>query len=449
MREFLAKLAEEGKLLIIDKPVNPRHISSLLSQAKGPILMKNIEGYEGVSVSGGIFTSREMVAKVLNCPDRELAQGFNRLIQKSVSPAVVDSGPVKEVILRGDEVDLTRLPIPLMHKGDGGPYITGGMVIAKDILGEYGTNLGMYRLMFRSKNETGIDLVTASDLRTYYERALERGKALPVSIAIGISPALMVAATYKAPIGVSEYEIAGGIEGKPTEIVASETNDIFVPANAEIILEGEMLPIGWVEQEGPFGEFAGYQGESKWNPIVKIHCMTYRKNPMYYALSMPWENDWLLAASTEASVFRAIQCAGVKVKEVRTTIGGACFWQVIASIEKRTGEGKNALLAALSVGAVKLAIVTDDDVDIFNQDELDRALVFRVRPEHDVMVISGARANHVDPSVEAWKLPKGELPMTSKLGIDATMPEGIPKERYQLIEPYLLDAVNLSDYLGS
>ena len=446
MRKFLSDLSDSGQLLIIKEKIDPRDISAIISHAQAPVLMEKVSGYDNFSIASGFFTKRETIAKILNCSDKKVAQGFNEALEHMVSPIQVAKSPVKERIMKGIEVDLTELPIPLMHVLDGGPYITGGIVIAEDPLGEFGTNLGMYRLMYRTKNTTGIDLVTASDLRTFYQRALKLGKSLPISVAIGVHPALMLAASYKAPLGLSEYEVAGGIQGAPVELTVSETNDILVPAQAEIILEGEILPSGWVEPEGPFGEFAGYQGEVKWNPIVRFNCITLRKKAIYYALGMPWENVWLAAPSTEVSVLRALINAGIKVHEVRSTTGGACFWQVIVSIEKRAGEGKNALLSALSVGDIKFAVVTDSDVDIYDQEEVDRALVFRVRPEEDVVILKGLRAKHIDPTVEAWKLPKGELPVTSKIGIDATIPEGIPLQRYKIAQPYGLDVAHLKDY---
>ncbi len=440
MRKFIQELDRKGQLKKVDR-VNPRDISSFLSQAKSPILMQHVEGYENFRIFGGVFTTRDMTAQVLNCDPRRMAQAFNEIMKQRWAPTIQETGPVKEQIFLGDDADLTRLPIPLMHCGDGGPYITGGVVIANDP--DYGTNLGMYRLMYRKKNETGIDLVYASDLRFYYERALEQGKPLKISVAIGVHPALMMASTYKAPLGVSEYDIAGGLLGEPVPVVKSELSDIMVPAEAEIVLEGEILPIGWTEQEGPFGEFAGYQGESKWNPIVRFQAITMRRDPIYYALAMPWENDYLLAASTEAACLNAINHAGVKACEVRSTIGGACFWHIIASIDKRAGEGRNALMAMLTIGGVKFAVVTDSDVDIFDSDQVDRAMVFRTRPDKDIIIVNGARANHVDPSVAAWLLPKGALPVTGKIGIDATRPENVPKERYQLIRPYRENIVNL------
>lgn len=172
-----------------------------------------------------------------------------------------------------------------------------------------------------------------------------------------------------------------------------------------------------------------------------------KEKPIYYALGMPQENIWLQAASTEMQVLRALINTGIKVHEVRSTVGGACIWHVLVSIEKNAGEGKNALLAALSVVGVKYAIVTDSDVNIYDQDEIDRAMIFRVQPENDVIILKGLKALHNDPSVEPWKIPKGELPTTSKLGIDATIPDGIPPYRYETTQTYGMDSLDLNNYL--
>jgi len=452
MREFLAELGREGSLLKVTKEVDLRNISSLISQANGPIMFQAIKDYKQFSVVSGFFRNREILARVLNCSPRRIAQRFEAAINATVSPVTVKEAPVKEIIRQGKEMNLADLPIPLQHVGDGGPYISGAVLIADDPLREYGINLGFYRLMYRTKNQTGIAIDLDSDLGRYYERALKTKKPLPVSVAIGVHPAIMAAAAYKAPLGTSEYTIAGSLMQQPIKLTRGITNQLLIPANAEIVLEGEILPMGWVEQEGPFGEFTGYQSENNWNPTIKFNCMLMRQNPIYYALGMPWENNWLLATGTEALVLKAITNAGVKVHEVRSTIGGACLWYIIASIEKQAGGGKNAILAALSTGSVKLAIITDHDVDIFNQDELDRAIIFRVRPQEDVMIIKGARAYNSDPSVTAWsdtawKLPRNSLTTTSKIGIDATIPEDIPIERYQKAAIFREMDVTLEDYL--
>jgi 2,5-furandicarboxylate decarboxylase 1 len=305
----------------------------------------------------------------------------------------------------------------------------------------------MYRLMLRTKNETGIDLVSPSDMRVYYEKAYQQGKSLDVGIAIGVHLFEMLSAGYKAPIDMHEFAVAGGLHGNPVELVRCETNDVLVPAHAEIVLEGEILPVGWTKDEGRFGEFTHLQGDIKWNPVVRINAITHRKDAIFYALNMPWENDWLSGPAVEAAAWRALKEASVEAVAVRATPGSCCSFELIASVKKRPGEGKNAVLALLSVGQVKLVIVTDDDIDIFNPDELDWALAFRVQADQDVITLSGGRGKHLDPSVKAWTLPRDSMPTTAKMGIDATIPEGVPRSRYERVQYTYRDAVQLSDYL--
>lgn len=160
---------------------------------------------------------------------------------------------------------------------------------------------------------------------------------------------------------------------------------------------------------------------------------------------MPWENDWLAAPVTEAAGLRALRNASIKPVAIRAPIGSCGYWTLIASIRKRPGEGKNALLALLSVPEVKLAIVTDEDIDIHDPNDLDWALTFRVQANRDVIVIEGARGKHIDPSIRAWELGKGGLPTTAKLGIDATIPEGVPKKFYRRLQYYGLGRVSGED----
>jgi 2,5-furandicarboxylate decarboxylase 1 len=444
-RDVLGVLEQAGELRHVKKTVDPRHLSALAAQAKEATFFETIEGYPGWRVAGALVSTRKRLALAMGCAEADIARRFEEGIRRPIDATLVATGPCQEVVLQGDDVDLTSIPIPLMHVKDGGPYISATMVVSKDP--EYGRNVGSYRMMYRTPRETGIDLVSSSDMRRYYQRALDAGRPLEIAVAVGVHPYEMLAASYKAPIDVDEYAIAGGLHGAPVELVRCKTVDLEVPADAELVLEGELLPIGWTADEGPFGEFSHITGDVKWNPIFRVTCITHRRDPIFYMLQMPWENDWLAAPVIEAAGLQALRIASVEPVAIRAPIGGCCYWTLIASIKKRPGEGKNALLALLSVAEVKLAIVTDDDIDIFDPDMLDWAITFRVQADHDVLIIPGARGKHIDPSVRAWSLGKGGLPTTAKLGIDATIPEGVPKEQYERIRYFARDAVRLEDYL--
>lgn len=443
-RGMLGRMEAAGQLRRVTRAIDPRHVNALGNKAPAAILCENVAGYDMPCVSG-IYWTRARLAAALGWPEKELGQRFAQRIARPIAPLVVQEAACQQVVKMGDDVDLTELPIPFMHEKDGGPYISAGVAFANDP--ELGTNAGCYRLMFRTEREMAIDLFTASDLRRIYSRAFEAGRALPIAIAVGVHAFEHMAAAYKAPAGIDEMEIAGALRGAPTRLVRATTADINVPADAEIVLEGELLPNGWTADEGPFGEFAGMQGDLKHNPIFRVNAITHRRQPILQILQMPWENDWLNGPATEAACRRVLGMAGIQVAGVRATEGGCCGWSVVASIRKRAGEGRNAIAALLSLPVVKQCIVTDDDIDIDDPNEVEWAITFRCQADKDIVIMSGMKGKHVDPSVRPWDLKPGELPTTAKFGIDATIPEGIPAFRYERIVPAFAGDIDAGDYL--
>ncbi len=444
-RDCLDDLATAGELCRVRKEVDPRQIPGHMAQAPEATFFERITGYPDWRLVGALVSTRKRLAIAMDCSEDAIAFRFEESLGRLIDPVHVNEGACQEVVHEGDDVDLTALPYPLMHVFDGGPYISGTLVVSKDP--EYGPNVGSYRLMYRTPRETGIDLVSSSDMRFYDQRALDQGKPLEIAVSVGVHPFEMLASSYKAPIRSNEFAIAGGLHGEAVPLVKCKTVDLEVPADAEVVLEGELLPIGWTADEGPFGEFNQISGDVKWNPIFRVKCITHRRDPIFYLLQMPWENDWLAAPVTEAAGLQALRVASVEPVSIRAPVGMCGYWGLVASIRKRPGEGKNALLALLSVAEVKYAVVTDDDINIHDPDELDWAMALRVQADRDVIILSGARAKHIDPSVRAWELGKGGLPTTAKMGIDATIPEGIPKKFYKRIEQYGKDRVRLEDFL--
>ena len=330
--------------------------------------------------------------------------------------------------LVGDDVDLYKLPIPMSSIYDGGPMITAGVVIARDP--ELGMNSGIYRFIVKEKALTGIDIVTPNNMRLFAQRAFERKEPLPISISIGTHPFEITGSGYRAPLGVDEMAIAGGLRGEAVELAPCSTIDMPYIADAEIVLEAEILPTGWTWPEGRFGEFTRLMGGLHWNPLVRIKAISMRKDAIYYNLHMPWENTWLAAPTRYAAIRQALRTANVQVKDINVTLGGCAFWHAVISIKKGAGEGKNALLAALSVMDLKHVVVVDDDIDVNDPTDVEWAIATRVQGDKDVIVIPGARAKPLDPS-----LPQGAgvVPVGAKVGIDATIPEGIPLEHYERI----------------
>jgi 2,5-furandicarboxylate decarboxylase 1 len=443
-RQFLERLRSNRELIDIKQPVDIRHIATLVDQSEHALWFHNVIGYDIPVVSGIIRTQKRAAMGMGVANWHEIEGLLERGINKPLPPRYVETAPHKQVIQRGEEVDLFKLPVPMSSVYDGGPMITAGVVIAKDP--EFGLNSGMYRFMVKEKNLTGIDIVTPNNMRLFAQRAFEAGKPCPISISIGTHPFEIMGSGFRAPLGVDEMGIAGGIRGAPVELATCETVDLPCIADAEIVLEGEILPTGWVYPEGRFGEFTRLMGGLHWNPQVRINAVTMRRDAVYYALHMPWENTWLAAPTRYTAIRSALKTAGVQVKAINVTLGGCAFWHAVISIKKQSGEGKNALLAALSVMDLKHVVVVDDDIDVTNAMDVEWAIATRVQGDRDVIVIPGARAKPLDPSLAV--MPPGVVPTGAKVGIDATIGEGIPKERFERIAYAYADRAKIADYVA-
>jgi 2,5-furandicarboxylate decarboxylase 1 len=321
--------------------------------------------------------------------------------------------------------------------------ITAGVILAHDE--EVGFNAGVYRLLVKDRNTTGIDIVTPNNLRKFADKAFAKGEALPISINIGNHPAELIASTFKAATGVDEMAIAGGMRGEAIELAQCKTIDLPFIADSEIVLEAEIMPTGWTRPEGRFGEFTRLMGGLHWNPLVHVKAIRMRPNPIYYALQMPWENIWPSGPIYESAVRRVLHEAGVQVTAINVTPGGCCHWHTIAAIKPLPGDGKNAILAMLSVADMKHVVVVDEDIDVFDGTDVEWAIATRVQADKDVIIIPGARSKPLDPSLPPTP---GRIPTTAKMGIDATIPEDVPRERFERLSYAFAGEVSLDDALG-
>ncbi len=440
-RQLLERLRAAGQLEDIEDPVDSRHIATLVDQSAKALMFHRVVGYDMPVVSGLIRSSERMALGMGVERYADIEHKLTRAIAAPIAPVYVETSATREVTHIGDDVDLFNLPVPMSSILDGGPMITAGVTIVRD--GE-GLNAGIYRFLLKEKNLTGIDIVTPNNLRAIAQRAYAEGKTLPISISIGTHPFEFMGAGYRAPMGVDEICIAGGLRGAPVPLSMCETIDVPYIADAEIVLEAEILPTGWTWPEGRFGEFTQLMGGLHWNPLVRIKAISHRRDPIYYALHMPWEVTWLMIPTRWSQLRTALKTAGVQVKDINVTLGGVGSWHVVISIRKQSGEGKNALMAALSIGDMKHAVVVDDDIDVFNPIDVEWAIATRVQGDRDVFIIPGARAKPLDPSLPV--MPAGVVPTGAKVGIDATIPEGIPRERYERIAYAYADRVKLGSY---
>lgn len=442
-RDAIDSLREAGQLQEIDRPVDIRYLGTLVEETDKALLFTNVDGYD-MRFIAGILTSRERMAIAYGCEFGEIQAKLRHGAENPIPYVHVNSGPVREVRYQSDgEVDLYSLPVPFFAHLDGGPMITAGVIIARD--GPEALNSGVYRLMIRERDLTGIDLVTPNDLRRIAEANTVEGKPTPISISIGTSPAVTLATSYRPPAGVDELEIAGGIMGQPVRLTPCETVDVPCIADAEIVMEAEILPTGWTQPEGRFGEFTRIMGAVHWNPHVRIKAIYTRKDPIFWGLHMPWEVIWLSAAIQEASLRRSLREANINVSAISITPGGSCYFHAVIAIKARVGDGKTAAMAALAGDDFKHVIVVDDDIDVFNLLEVEWAVATRVQADKDVIIASGMRCKPLDPSLT---LVTGRMPTTGKMGIDATIAPDLPRARFQRITYAFDDEVDVKEYLG-
>jgi UbiD family decarboxylase len=422
LKRFVEALGPE-ELEIVDEPIALGDIAARLEGNPRAVLFRAV-GPERAALVGNVTGSRSRLARAFGVtPDRLLPELLARL-QRPPRLVTIESGqaPIHEVVQTGEDVDLLALPVHVQHGLDGGPYISASIDFAFDA--ERGVaNVGVRRLMLRGPNETGVDLVAPSDLRAVYEAALARGERLAVSFVIGSHPLDHVAATMRLP--VDELGLISSLRDEPTAVVKGVTNDILVPADAEIVLEGYLDERGYAEPEGPYGEFLGYYGAVKRNPVFHCTAICRRRDALFQTMTISGptmgftDSSPLIALRTEAMVWRALEAAVREPVAVYATGASGGMMNLRIAIRQRVpGEARNAIAAAFSsLANVKNVFVVDPDVDIFSDQQMDWALATRFRPDQDLVVASGLRALPLDPTV-------GSDRTGAKAGFDLTWPFG-------------------------
>ena len=424
LRRFVEGLATAGELEIHDAPVDLAGIAELLEGNPKAVLCR-AAGPERVQLVGNVMGGRARIAAAFGVKPNELLKEVQRRLRNK--PEIVEvsraEAPCQEVVLTGDDADVTELPVHLQHGADGGPYISSSIDYVIDPKTGF-TNVGLRRLMLRSRQETGIDLVAPSDLKAIYEANATAGKPTPVSFVVGAHPIDHVAGVMRLP--VDELGIVASLREAPLPVVKCVTNDIRVPADAEYVLEGYLDERGHVEPEGPYGEFLGYYGAVKRNPVFHLTAITRRQDALFQTSTIGGktlgrtDTAQLSALRTEIMIWRALEVAVREpVAVYATTSSGGAFNVRVALRQRVPGEARNTIGACMGALAnCKNVFVVDPDVDIFSDEQMDWALATRFQPDRDLIVMSGLRTLPLDPS-----LPPGAR-VGAKAGCDLTWPFG-------------------------
>ena len=382
------------------------------------VVFENIKG-KTMPLVTNVAGNRKLLAACLGVKAADLPTAFRERCQKYIPCEVVSTAAWDEVVLEGDQIDLTKLPIPLQFSVDAAPYITAGQITARDPVTGVDTT-GFHRLMLKGKNRLGVSLHSRRRLYEFHRRAEERGQSLPVAIAIGTHPLhYMGSMVYAYPPNVRKFEIIGGLFGEPYRLARCGVADLEVPAGAEIVIEGEILA-GVKEPEGPFSEFTGYASHRSTQNVFVAKRVRMRRDAMYHSVVSGMSQDHILVSciTREGEILNALRrnLPNVRAVHVPHTTCGA-FMAFVSMKKTAEGEPQMAMMATFGTELyTKYVIVVDDDVDIFNMNDVMWAVATRVRAEKDIMLIPGAKGAIIDPTSDP------ETFTLTKMGIDATRP---------------------------
>jgi 2,5-furandicarboxylate decarboxylase 1 len=423
LRRFIEELERAGEIERHDEPLDLADLPRFIEHNPQAVLLTAV-GPERQELVANVTASRRRLAMAFGVPEDGLLAEVQRRLR---SPAKIvelarEEAPVQQVVLTGDDADLTSLPVHLQHGCDGAPYISASLDFIVDPRNGQ-TNSGIRRMMLRGPKEAGIDLVSPSDFRAIYEANVKDGP-FPVAFVVGTHPIDYVSAMMRVP--VDELTLVASLRDAPLPVVKCVTNDIRVPADAEWVLEGYLDARGHVEEEGPFGEFLGYYGAVKRNPVFHLTAITRRRDALFQSMSIGGsamsftDTAQLNAIRSEVMVWRALETAVREpVRVYATPASGGMFNLRIAIRQRVPGEARNAIAAAFgSLGNVKNVFVFDPDIDIFSDEQVDWALATRFQADHDLVVIGGMRALPLDPSLQ------NHARIGGKAGFDCTVPFG-------------------------
>ncbi len=434
MRDYIAQCEEQGLLKRIkaevDWDLELSHIAKMNEERQGPaLLFENVKGHESPVLTSIVTTSRRL-AMIMGQPGEtsllEIMRHWVNTGDQRVPPKWVDNAPCKENIMKGDDIDLYKFPVPKYYPMDGGQYYgTAHYIVSKDPDTGW-VNLGTYRSQLLDKKTLGTQFIKGKHADIHLKKYQAMKKPMPVASIIGGDPMLFIMGAARLSAFVSEYEVAGAFRGAPIEVVQGETVDLPIPANAEIVVEGEVDPEAFRE-EGPFGEYTGYYSGVGTDPrnYIDVKCVTYRNNPVFCGTTVGravTDTHMTLALSYGATLWQQLhdmKIPGIQAVYCPPEAAGR-FLAIISVKTMYPGHADQVLTAAISteMGAygLKTVIVVDDDIDPTDIPRVMYALSFRFQPNRS-QVIKRGRSTPLDPS-----LPIDQRDITGRLLLDATIP---------------------------
>ena len=448
LRSFIAELEAKHpeEVARVTKSISPRYeITALLTQLERtkrfPLLVcEKVEG-SAAPVVINAQASRKLMALALDCQPKELAARFTERQGKPIAPVEIIDAAVQEVVKLGDEIDLTQVPLLTHYDVNAAPYVTAGIVVALDP--DTGVrNTSYNRLMMAGKRELRIFMAIGRHLWTLHNRMEQRNQALSVAIVVGVHPLFSLGAQAFTPSTDDEYAVIGGMMNEPLRVVNAKTVPVLVPADAELIIEGKILA-NVRREEGPFGEFTGHAVSKDERPVIEVTAITHRRNYIFQDVHAGYTEHKLMGAvPREAALIRAVRQTVPTVRNVCMPVSGNCRFHAYISIAKRgPGQAKNAICAAFAADMLlKHVVIVDDDIDVFDEEQVLWAVSNRFQADKDLVVIANAQGSELDPSA-------GPGGVNAKMGLDATKPlTGFAPELR--VPDEVMQKIRLEDFLA-
>lgn len=440
LRDWLRQLVAADRLAVAERGISL--IDELAAVAKKlenerAVLFPEPDQH-AIPVVANLFADRTWIADALGVPAAKLLSNFQNAVRHPLPWVEVAAAPAQEVVQ--EKVDLLKqLPIPKHNEYDSGPYITAALLIARNPKTGI-QNVSIHRCQVSAPDRIGVLLLPRHTLH-YFRMAEEAGEGLEIALVIGVHPACILASQAIAALDSDEMEIAGALLGRPIEMVKCRTNRVRVPAHAEIVIEGRILP-KVREPEGPFGEFPQYYGPRADREVIQVDAITHRKNAIFHTIVGGGVEHLLLGGiAREATLLDHLQRSFPSVRDVRLTRGGTCRYHLAVKIDKKSqGEPKNIIMGAFGGHYdIKQVVVVDMDVNIDDETEIEWAVATRFQADRDLVIVSGAQGSKLDPSSDNG--------ISAKMGIDATKPLSTDAMEFKRIHVKGVEKVDLGKAL--
>lgn len=439
LRSFLEAIAMSGDLVTVADEVDWDQelpgIGRLSCERNGPAFMfTNVKDYGDWKVTANPIATWRRMAVALGLPAdttvRRLYEVYAEREQQLIPPVVVKDGPCKEVVIEGDRLDLFDLPTPMVHEGDGGRYLgTWDLVVSKANDSDW-VNWGMYRFMVHNERYlTGYPRPTSHLGKMLLEGYVPKGKPMPIAIAIGADVPSHFAAAATFQLEGNEAELAGGLGGRPVELIKCQTSDLMVPASAEVVIEAEVLPNG-IAQEGPYGEYPGYRsGEMGDALCARVTAITHRRDPILTLDTTGFMDSSATTTSISGAIAikRRLEKHGIPVVDVYVPPEGGIHLAIV-SVRRGGAEVAKRIVEVLTQRRALMSkiMVVDDDIDVFNIPAVLHAFATKCHPARGTHIHTyEGRANALTP---AYSQEERAARLGASVAFDVTWPPEWPRE---------------------